>query len=198
MLFVAIGGNRHMLQRHRHLGRGDIAQLMKHRSGIFYRRRQIPPACPADSNVSTATETSTTLAKSGSGTFENAARRFLGVDFRIAFVAQNHEAETVGEFFQAAGNSHAKRPPLADWPAMQCTSPPYAPGSPHRAHRDPAGNPLATASSANRSPRNLRRGHRRHRRGKMDWASGSQACPCAPRHSGPPSPPRNTGLHGCH
>ena len=36
------------------------------------------------------------------GTFQHAAGRRLGVDFRIAFVAQDHEAETVGQLFQAA------------------------------------------------------------------------------------------------
>ena len=36
------------------------------------------------------------------GAFQHAAGRFLGVDFRIAFVAQDHEAEAVGELLQPA------------------------------------------------------------------------------------------------
>ena len=36
------------------------------------------------------------------GTFEHAARSGLRVNLRIAFVAQDHEAETIGELLQAA------------------------------------------------------------------------------------------------
>ncbi len=100
MGLVAVGGDRHMLQWHRHLRRGDIAQLMKRgeeflvaggkadaharQVGTFRQRLERDHVCEVRP-----------------GAFQRTARRLPGVDFRIALVAEDHETEAVGELFQA-------------------------------------------------------------------------------------------------
>jgi hypothetical protein len=101
MGLIAIGGDRDLLQRHRHLRRGDIAQFVKH-------RQEFPVAGgKADPHAGQVGALGQRLKRDRvgeirSGAFQHAARRRLGIDFRIAFVAQDHEAEPVGELLEAA------------------------------------------------------------------------------------------------
>ena len=101
MRLVAIGGNRDMLQRHRHLRGGDVAQLVE--GG-----EKFPVAGgEADAHARQVRALRQRLerndvGKIGSGAFEHAARRLPGVDFRIALVAQDHEAETIRKLLEAA------------------------------------------------------------------------------------------------
>jgi hypothetical protein len=100
MDFVAVGGDRHMLQRHRHLRRGHIAQLVKHRQKLAVAGGEADPHTRQIRALRQRLKRNH-IGKIGPRAFQHAARGFEGVDLRIAFVAQHHEAEAIGQLFQA-------------------------------------------------------------------------------------------------
>ena len=107
MRLVAIGGDRDMLQRHRHLRRGDVAQFEEARRGNLRSPAAKPTRRPGRFERFDSDWNATTLAKSGPGGFQHAGRRLPGVDFRIALVAEDHEAVAVARARSAARDSRA-------------------------------------------------------------------------------------------
>src|SRR5579883_1118902 len=96
MRLVAIGRDRDMLQRHRHLRRRDVAQLEE--------QAEEPSVAggKADAHARQIRALRQRLEGDHAGEiiarmFQRTAGRFAGVDFRIAFVAQDDEAVAVGE-----------------------------------------------------------------------------------------------------
>ena len=132
----------------------------------------------------------------GPGAFQRAARRLPGVDFRIALVAQDHEAVAVGELLQpgeivARGDRALRIGGRGDEDR-------------HRARQrrlvervEIGQESVGDAWSADRPARNRRRARRRHRPDRTDWASGSPACPCAGRHNARRRSRRRTAPRGC-
>ncbi len=100
MGLVAVGGDRDMLQRHRHLGCGDIAQLVKHAEEFPVAGGKADPHARQVRTLRQRLERNH-IGKIRSGAFQHAAGRFFGINLRIALIAQNHEAETIGERLQA-------------------------------------------------------------------------------------------------
>ena len=101
MRLVAIGRDRHVLERHGYLGRRDIAQLVKHREELPVAGGEANPHARQVRAFRQRLKRDR-ICKIRPGAFQHAAGRYLRIDFRIAFVAQNHEAEPVGELFQTA------------------------------------------------------------------------------------------------
>jgi len=101
MRFVAIGRDRDMLQRHRHLRRGDIAQLVKTCRENLLSPAAKPTRMPGRFERFDQRLKRHDIGEIRAGVFQHAAGRFPGEDFRIAFVAQDHEAEAIGQSLQA-------------------------------------------------------------------------------------------------
>src|SRR5882757_359227 len=99
MGLVAVGSDGYMLQRHRHLGCGDIAQLEERGE------KPLVAGGEADSHAWQVRALRQRLERDhvgevGPGAVQDAARRLAGVDLRIALVGEDHEAEAVGELLQ--------------------------------------------------------------------------------------------------
>ena len=101
MRLVAVGRDRDMLQRHRHLGCGDIAQLVKHTEKLLVAGRKTDPHARQVRALRQRLKRHD-VCKVRPGALQHAARSGLRVNFRIAFVAQDQEAEAIGEPLQAA------------------------------------------------------------------------------------------------
>jgi hypothetical protein len=99
MRLVAIGGDRDVLQRHRHLWGCDIAQLVKGSEKLAVAGGETDAHAGQVRTLRQRLERDD-VGEVGPGAFQRAARGLPGVDFRIALVAQDHEAVAVGELLQ--------------------------------------------------------------------------------------------------
>src|SRR5450631_912880 len=99
MGLVAVGRDRDMLQWHWHLGCCDIAQFVKHAEKFPVAGRKADPHARQVRSLRQRLERNH-IGEIRPRAFQHAAGCFPGVNLRIAFVAQNHEAETIGEPLQ--------------------------------------------------------------------------------------------------
>ncbi len=99
MSLVAPDGGRRMLYRQRH---GRSAHVPHLAVGLEESLIASTKAGPKPGQVRALRQRLERdhIAEVGSGAFEHAARRFAGVDLRVALVAQDHEAMAIGELFQ--------------------------------------------------------------------------------------------------
>ena len=89
-----------MLQRHRHLGCCDVAQLMKQMQEFGVARDEAD-AQPGHVGALRQRLERHHIGEIRSRHFQHAAGRLACVDLRIAFVGQHHEAVTIGERLQS-------------------------------------------------------------------------------------------------
>ena len=175
MRLVAIGRDRDLLQRHRHLRRGDVAQLEDRRRGSGGRRRRSRRAGPAGSSASTA---------------NGRRRRWRSRACRLpACRSARARCRSPSSIRRRTSESRsgargrepleivaARRPRPADSTARRGRRRPCARAAPRRARRDRAGS-RSRASPADRPARSRRRRRRPHRPHRTDWGSASRVLP---------------------
>ena len=150
MRFVVIGRDRDVLQRHRHLRRGDVAQLEKAARGSAGRRRRSRRAGPAGSSASTANGTRRRW-RNPAPTLRACRRRLSSrIDLRIAFVGEHQEAVAGAPAPTSRVEIGARRRPRpAGWTARRDRTRPCAPADRRRARRDRAGSRSRASAGRN-------------------------------------------------
>ena len=96
MDIVGVGGHRHALRRQRHQWGGDIAQLQETRQE-FTVAGDKPHAQPGQVRALGERLEHHHVGVIGRARFQHAGRRMLGVDFRVALVAEDEETKAAGK-----------------------------------------------------------------------------------------------------
>ncbi|MGY4484002.1 hypothetical protein ACVWWR_003193 [Bradyrhizobium sp. LM3.2] len=100
MRLVAVSNCRDMLERNRHLRCRNVAQLEEHADELFVAGGKTDAHARQVGALRQRLERDH-AGEVGAGAFQRTARRLAGVDFRIALVAEDHEAVAIGEALQA-------------------------------------------------------------------------------------------------
>ena len=93
MRLVAVGGDRDLLRRHRHLRRGDIAQFEIGGEKAAVAGREADAQARQVRALRQRVEHHD-VGEIRPGRFQHAGRRVLAVDLAVAFVGKHQEAET--------------------------------------------------------------------------------------------------------